>query len=67
MYYNFILLKPIAESVFDSFITMMVTFVDALMEANADTKNISLILIKEARQFQKTITNGQKLLDDLIA
>lgn len=66
MYYNFKLLKPTAESVFDSFITTMVTFVDALMEANADTKNISTVLIKETHQFQKTIANGQKLLDDLI-
>lgn len=66
MYYNFMLLKPVAEDVFDSFITTMVTFVDALMEARADTKQISTILIKEAHQFQKTISNGQKLLNDLI-
>lgn len=66
MYYNFMLLKPVAEDVFDSFITTMVTFVDALMEARADTKQISTILVKEAHQFQKTISNGQKLLNDLI-
>lgn len=60
------LLKPVTESVFDIFITNIVTFVDALMEAKADTKNISVVLIKEARQFQKTITHGQKLLDELI-
>jgi alanyl-tRNA synthetase len=44
----------------------MVTFVDALMETNADTKTISISLIKEIRQFQKTIIHGQKLLDELI-
>ncbi len=66
MYYNFMLLKPVSEEIFDGFVTTIVTFVDGLMEANADTKNISTVLIKEARQFQKTIANGQKLLDDLI-
>ena len=66
MYYNFMLLKPVAESVFDVFVTNIVTFVDALMETKADTKNISVVLIKEARQFQKTIAHGQKLLDELI-
>lgn len=60
------LLKPVSEEIFDGFVTTIVTFVDGLMEANADTKNISTVLIKEARQFQKTIANGQKLLDDLI-
>jgi alanyl-tRNA synthetase len=67
MYYNFMLLKPVSQDVFDAFVTTMVTFVDALMETKADTKNISVILIKEAYQFQKTITHGQKLLDELIA
>ena len=60
------LLKSVEETVFDSFITTMVTFVDALMETNADTKTISISLIKEIRQFQKTIIHGQKLLDELI-
>jgi len=66
MYYNFMLLKPVAEEVFDTFVTTIVTFVDSLMEAKANTKNISAILIKETHQFQKTITYGQKLLDELI-
>lgn len=66
MYYNFMLLKPVSEDVFDSFVTTIVAFVDALMEANADTKNIITVLIKETHQFQKTISNGQKLLDDII-
>ena len=61
------LLKPVTEEVFDIFVTTMVTFVDALMESKADTKNVSTVLIKEIRQFQKTINNGQKLLDELIA
>jgi alanyl-tRNA synthetase len=61
------LLKPVDEEVFDMFITTIVTFVDALMEAKANTKNISVVIIKEAHQFQKTITHGQKLLDELIA
>jgi alanyl-tRNA synthetase len=60
------LLKPVSEAVFDSFVTTIVTFVDALMEAHANTKNISIVIIKEAHQFQKTITNGQKLLDEII-
>ncbi len=67
MYYNFMLLKPVTEHVFDVFITTIVTYVDALMETKADTKNIALVLIKEAHQFQKTIIHGQKLLDELIA
>lgn len=44
----------------------MVTFIDALTEAKADTKQISVVLIKEVNQFQKTIINGQKLLQELI-
>lgn len=67
MYYNFMLLKPVSEEVFDTFITTIVQFVDALMETKADTKEISLVLIKESHQFQKTITHGQKLLNELIA
>lgn len=61
------LLKPVSEEVFDTFITTIVQFVDALMETKADTKEISIVLIKEAHQFQKTITHGQKLLNELIA
>ena len=60
------LLKLVDESVFDTFVTTIVTYVDALTQAKADTKNISVVLIKEAHQFQKTITHGQKLLDELI-
>ena len=66
MYYNFMLLKSVPEDVFDIFITTIVTFVDALTQAKANTKNISVVVIKEARQFQKTIAHGQKLLDELI-
>ena len=66
MYYNFMLLKPVNEDVFDTFITTIVTFVDALMETKSNTKDISVVLIKESHQFQKTIAHGQKLLDDLI-
>jgi alanyl-tRNA synthetase len=60
------LLKSVPEDVFDTFITTIVTFVDALTQAKANTKNISVVVIKEARQFQKTIAHGQKLLDELI-
>lgn len=66
MYYNFMLLKPVSEQVFDSFVSTIVTFVDALMEASSDTKNISIVFIKETHQFQKTINNWQRLLDELI-
>lgn len=66
MYYNFMLLKPVAESVFDSFVTTMVTFVDEITETKAEIKNINLVLLKEVHQFQKTIIYGQKLLDELI-
>lgn len=66
MYYNFMLLKLVSEDTFDAFVTTMVTFVDALMETKANTKHISVVLIKEAHQFQKTIAHGQKLLDELI-
>ena len=66
MYYNVMLLKSVEESVLDSFVTTIVTYIDALMETSADTKNISISLIKEIRQFQKTIVHGQKLLDELI-
>jgi hypothetical protein len=51
------LLKPVSEQVFDSFVSTIVTFVDALMEASSDTKNISIVFIKETHQFQKTINN----------
>jgi len=66
MYYNFMLLKPVAEDVFDAFVTTIVTFVDVLTQAKANVKNISATLIKETRQFQKTIAHGQKLLDEII-
>ncbi len=66
MCYNFMLLKPVAEEIFDSFIVTIVSFVDALMEAHADTKHVAMVLIKEAHQFQKTIAHWQKLLDELI-
>lgn len=66
MYYNFMLLKSVDEKIFAEVMTTMVTFVDALMEAKADTKHISAVLIKEAQQFQRTIANGQKLLGELI-
>lgn len=66
MYYNFMLLKPVDQAIFDAFVTTIVTFVDGLTEAKADTKHISVVLIKETRQFQKTIAHGQKLLDELI-
>lgn len=67
MFYNFMLLKPVEESIFDMFVTTIVSFVDALTQAKADVKNISIVLVKEAHQFQKTITHGQKLLDELIS
>ena len=60
------LLKPVSEQIFDSFVSTIVTFVDALMETSSDTKNISIVFIKETHQFQKTINNGQRLLDELI-
>lgn len=66
MYYNFMLLKPVPQEIFDSFVTVITTYVDALTQANADAKAISVALIKEARQFQKTIAHGQKLLDEFI-
>ncbi len=66
MYYNFMLLKSVDQHVLDVFITTIVTFIDWLIEANADTKAISLAIIKETHQFQKTILHGQKLLDELI-
>jgi len=67
MYYNFMLLKSVDQHIFDTFVTTIVTFVDWLIEAGADTKNISTVIIKEAHQFQKTIVHGQKLLDELIS
>lgn len=67
MYYNFMLLRSQADSLFEPFITDIVTFVDSLMEANANTKYITTVLIKEVRQFQKTIMHGQKLLDEVVA
>jgi len=67
MCYNFMLLKSVPEDVFDVFLTTIVDFVDGLMGTNANTKNISMVLIKEVHQFQKTIAHGQKLLDELIA
>lgn len=60
------LLKPVSQEIFDSFITVIVTYVDALMQTNADIKAISVALIKETRQFQKTIIHGQKILDELV-
>jgi alanyl-tRNA synthetase len=60
------LLKNVDDNVFDMFITTIITFVDGLLEAHSDTKNIAVVLIKEVRQFQKTIAYGQKLLDELI-
>lgn len=66
MYYNVMLLKPVSEQVFDQFITKIITLVDDIMESHEDIKNINIVLLKEAHQFQKTIAHGQKLLDELI-
>jgi alanyl-tRNA synthetase len=60
------LLKSVDESTFDMFISTIIAFIDGLLETKADIKNISVVLIKEARQFEKTIVHGQKLLDELI-
>ena len=66
MYYNFMLLNPVSESVFDVFVTRMVTLINELMETDQDVKAIAVIVLQEVHQFQKTITHGQKLLDELI-
>ncbi len=66
MCYSVLLLHPLSESAFDEFIIHIVALVDELMDTHADIQQISELLKKEVRQFQKTITHGQKLLDELI-
>ncbi len=66
MYYNFMLLNPVSKHIFDDFINNVVKLIDDMMGVHTDIKVISAILIKETHQFQKTISHGQKMLDELI-
>ena len=60
------LLKPVSEQLFDSFLHQIVVLVNDQMQTQVDIHHIVTVLTKEAPQFQKTITHGQKLLDELI-
>jgi alanyl-tRNA synthetase len=66
MFYNLILLKEVSEKESADLIEdIMNRVADNFEGTSFEVKNICKVLLKETTQFQKTITNGQKLLKEL--
>ena len=66
MYYNMMLLKEVDLKTFPVFLQDIVKEIVSLFELSWNFDQIISLLEKEVTQFQKTITNGQKLLQDII-
>lgn len=65
MYRSVVLLQKNTEV--EKFIEEMVTHVSSRLQTDATTdKSIQRILIAEIMTFQKTLTNGLKVLEDII-
>jgi len=65
MFYNLILLKELSEAESTKLIEEIMNRISNNFEGSFDLKNIITVLLKETTQFQKTINNGQKMLNDL--
>ena len=66
MYYNMMLLKAVDVKTLPTFLKNIVKEIVALFDLAGNFDPIVALLEKEVVQFQKTITNGQKLLQDII-
>jgi alanyl-tRNA synthetase len=64
MYYNMMLLKEVDQKTFTSFLKNIVAEIVSLFDLKGDFDSVVDVLEKEIIQFQKTITNGQKLLNE---
>lgn len=63
MFYNLLLLKTISEKEVNALIEEIMNRISNNFEGSFDLKNIITVLLKETAQFQKTITNGQDVLN----
>jgi alanyl-tRNA synthetase len=61
------LLKEVNQGTLKGFLNESVRLIASSFELSADLGQIVSVLEKETVQFQKTITNGQKLLRELFA
>ena len=66
MYYNMMLLKNIDPKTLHGFLKAIVQEVTRLFDVSGNFDSIVSLLEKETTQFQKTITNGQKLLQEIM-
>lgn len=66
MYYNIILLNTVDQKKFTSFLKDVIEEIVSLFEISGDFSGTLDVLEKEVLQFQKTITNWQKLLQDVM-
>ena len=67
MYYNMILLRQVDVKTLPTFLKHLVQEIVDLFDLKGNFDSLISILEKEVTQFQKTISNGQKLLQDIIA
>ncbi len=66
MYYNMMLLKEVDVKTLPTFLKNIVKEIVTLFDLTGKFDPIVTLLEKEVTQFQKTISNGQKLLQDII-
>ena len=66
MYYNVMLLKEIDPKTFSLMLHDSIQEIVSLFDLSGDFGQVITSLEKEVLQFQKTITNGQKLLQDIM-
>ncbi len=66
MYYNMMLLKEVDQKTFIFFVKNIVKEIVFLFDLKSDFGSIADALVKEVIQFQKTISNWQKLLQDIM-
>ncbi|MCX6822968.1 MAG: alanine--tRNA ligase [candidate division SR1 bacterium] len=66
MYYNMMLLKEVDSKTLPAFLKNIVKELTVLFDLTGNFDQVIALLEKEVTQFQKTISNGQKLLQDII-
>lgn len=67
MYYNILLLTQVDNKTLSTFLKSIVKEIVSLFDLSWNFDAVVSVLEKETIQFQKTITNGQKLLQDIMA
>jgi alanyl-tRNA synthetase len=65
MYYNLLSLKKISEIDLNILLTNLITSIADQFSLQVEIDSIILSIQKECIQFQKTINNGQKILDTM--